>query len=182
MQLDKKMTFSQVTGLLGEPLEKEMVEPFEVWYYHQTPQWTDGRITWRPKNGFVRFKKVPVNGHEAFLLLDWKVPLWREVAAMPAAANETTTLIAPIVSNEPEKEVVKTEVNLPPPPPQEPAPALKPELTPGISWQDMPAAAVKWFKSIPRIWLWIGGGVTAFIIFAIFKPDPRYRAPKKPKA
>jgi hypothetical protein len=175
------MTPLQVTELLGEPLDKELVEPFEVWYYHEAPQWTDGRITWRPKNGFVRFKKVPVDGQEAFLLLDWKQPLWQKVP-MPVPEIKTPTIpIETIAPVEPAKEeVVKTEVNLPPPP-QETPPAPAPQAKPQTSWQDLPAAVLKWIKSIPKIWLLIGGGFIIFLVYAILKPDPRYRAPKKKK-
>jgi hypothetical protein len=178
-QLSKKMTALQVTGLLGEPLDKELVEPFEVWYYHQAPQRTDGRITWRPKNGFVRFKNVPVNGQEAFLLLDWRQPLWRDVPRPAPEIIEPTIPIESIAPVEPIKEPAKTEVNLPAPPPQQPAPAPAPQPKPETSWQDMPAAAINWIKSIPKIWLIIGGLVIALIIYAILKPDPRYRTPKK---
>jgi hypothetical protein len=180
-QLNKKMTTLQVTGLLGQPLDKELVDPFEVWYYHEAPQRTDGRITWRPKNGFVRFKKIPIDGQEAFLLLDWKQPLWRDVPMPVPEVNEPTIPIKPIAPVEPVKEPVKTEVNLPPPP-QVQAPAPKPEPKPQTAWQDMPAAAIAWIKSIPKIWLLLGGGAIIFILYAILKPDPRYRVPKKPKA
>jgi hypothetical protein len=180
-QLNKKMTVLQVTELLGEPLDKEKVDPSEVWYYHQAPLRTDGRITWRPKNGFVRFKKVPIDGQEAFLLLDWKLPLWRDVPMPPPEVNELAISVVPIAPVESEKEPVKTEVNLPPPP-QQLAPAPAPQPKPQTSWQDMPTAALNWLKSIPRIWLLIGGGVIAFIIYVIFfKPDPAYRSPTKKK-
>lgn len=178
-QLDKKMTELQVTGLLGEPLDKETIDSFEVWYYHEAPQRTDGRITWRPKTGFVRFKKVPVDAREVSLLLDWKLPLWKDVPMPVAEVNLPAEPIMPIAQEEPEKEPVKTEVNLPQPP--QPAAPPQPEVKNETSWQDLPSAVVNWFKSIPRIWLWIGGGVAAFIIFAILKPDPRYRRPKKKK-
>jgi outer membrane protein assembly factor BamE (lipoprotein component of BamABCDE complex) len=180
LQLNKKMTTLQVTGLLGEPLDKELIEPFEVWYYHESPQRTDGRITWRPKNGFVRFKNVPIDGQEAFLLLDWKQPLWRDVPRSVPEINEPAIPIQTIAPVEPVKEEpVKTEVNLPPPPPQEPAPAPKPQPKPETTWQDLPATAIKWFKSIPLIWRCIGIGVIAFLIYAILKPDPAYRTPKR---
>lgn len=182
-QLDKKMTESQVAGLLGEPVEKETIEPLQVWYYQGAPTWENGRITLRPKTGFVRFKQVMIDGQQTYLLLDWKVPLWREVAAMPAEVNEPTAVpIEPIQPVEPVKEeVVKTEVNQPVIQPVAPAPAPAPEPKTDFSLEGMWSTVVKWFKSIPRIWLIIGGIVIAFIIFAILKPDPRYKIPKKKK-
>jgi hypothetical protein len=93
--------------------------------------------------------------------------------------NMPTTPVQIIAPVEIEKEPVKTEVNLPPPPPPAPEPKVEPK--PETSWQDMPVAALNWIKSIPKIWLLIGGGILLFILYAIFKPDPSYRAPKKGK-
>jgi hypothetical protein len=89
--------------------------------------------------------------------------------------------VKPIQPAEPvEKPAAKVEVNEPviqvqtPPPPPEPKP--------DTSLQGRVDAAKNWLKTVPRIWLWIGGAVAAFIIYAILKPDPRYKPqpPKKP--
>jgi hypothetical protein len=181
-QLAKKMTESQIAALLGQPLEKETVEPFEVWYYQDAPKRENGQIVWRPKTALVRFRQVPIDGQQVFLLLDWKPPLWREVAMKPMEVNEPMAApVKPIQPAEPvEKPAAKVEVNEPviqvqtPPPPPEPKP--------DTSLQGRVDAAKNWLKTVPRIWLWIGGAVAAFIIYAILKPDPRYkpRPPKKP--
>lgn len=181
-QLAKKMTESQIVALLGQPQEKETVEQFEVWYYQEATKRENGQIVWRPKTGLVRFKQVAIEGQEVYLLLDWKPPLWREVAMMPMEVNEPTAApVKPIQPAEPEeKPAAKVEVNepviqaqTPPPPPPEPKP--------DTSLQGRLDTAKKWFKTVPRKWLWIGGGVAAFIIYAILKPDPRYKkCPKRP--
>jgi outer membrane protein assembly factor BamE (lipoprotein component of BamABCDE complex) len=179
-QLTKKMTESQIVALLGQPQEKETVEQFEVWYYQEAPQRENRQIVWRPKTALVRFRQVPVEGQQVYLLLDWKPPIWREVAMKPVEVNEPKA--ASVESIQPAKPVeapVKIEVNEPaiqaPPP-------TKPEPKPDMSWEEKLYAATKWLKTVPRIWLWIAGGVLLFILYGIFKPDPRYkpRPPKKP--
>jgi outer membrane protein assembly factor BamE (lipoprotein component of BamABCDE complex) len=180
-QLAKKMTESQIVALLGQPREKETTEQFDVWYYQDAPKRENGQIVWRPKTGLVRFRQVPIDGQQVFLLLDWKLPLWREVAAMPMEVNEPTAApVEPIQPAEPvEKPAVKVEVNQPVI--QAPTPA-QPEPEPDTSLQGRVGSAINWFKTVPRKWLWIGGGVLLFILYGIFKPDPRYkpRPPKKP--
>jgi outer membrane protein assembly factor BamE (lipoprotein component of BamABCDE complex) len=181
-QLAKKMTESQIIALLGQPQEKEMVEQFQVWYYQDAPKRENGQIVWRPKTGLVRFKQVVIEGQEVYLLLDWKPPLWREVAVTPMEANEPTAApTEPIQPAKPvEKPAAKVEVNEPVIQAQTPPPAqLEPK--PDTSLQGRVDTAKKWFKTVPRKWLWIGGGVAAFIIYAILKPDPRYKKrPKRP--
>jgi hypothetical protein len=181
-QLAKKMTEPQIAALLGQPQEKETVEPFEVWYYQDSPKRENGRIIWRPKTALVRFKQVPVDGQQVYLLLDWKPPLWREVAAKPMEANEQTAAPAePIQPAKPAPAPAKVEVNVPVIQVQAPPP-VRPEPKPDTSWQGQLDTAKKWFKTVPRKWLWIGGGVLLFILYGIFKPDPRYkpRPPQKP--
>ena len=121
-----------------------------------------------------------------FLLLDWKPPRWENVE-LPApekkemAVNplEQTQQIGQADQNT-LKEVGEPQGLSRPAAPSASAGVQSAPKAPKPGWQERLDSAKQWFSTIPRKWLWIGGGIGAFVLFAIFKPsEPRRKKKKK---
>ena len=52
-KLEPRMTEQVVIELLGDPLEKEIHDSRQVWYYQQTPRREGDKIISRPRHGLL---------------------------------------------------------------------------------------------------------------------------------
>lgn len=74
--LTPKMTEQVVVEILGEPLEKEFIKNYQIWYYQQVPKKEGEKIISRPQSGCLRFRKVD----SAYFLYESKSPDWTVTA------------------------------------------------------------------------------------------------------
>ncbi|MCK4958824.1 MAG: hypothetical protein KAT00_05480 [Planctomycetes bacterium] len=92
-KLCPRMTDSTVFNLLGEPVDKETTPSAMIWYYHECPKRVDGKVTYRPVRGIVRFRLVKVDAggqrlnNPYFAVVDWREPDWPKVEAQLQAAK-----------------------------------------------------------------------------------------------
>ncbi|MBN1126680.1 MAG: hypothetical protein JXA82_16875 [Sedimentisphaerales bacterium] len=81
-QLQKQMTKADVMRLLGRPLDMEIRNGSEIWYYQEIPQREGKLVINRPENGMVRFSSSPVSARSrrpvtsVLLVHSWIEPDW----------------------------------------------------------------------------------------------------------
>jgi outer membrane protein assembly factor BamE (lipoprotein component of BamABCDE complex) len=85
-QLESKMTEQQVAQLLSEPVDRETVKDFHIWYYTELLQRQGDRIISRPQTGILRFRLCPDG---AYRLTDWKQPDWGTVTSYTEKQYQT---------------------------------------------------------------------------------------------
>jgi hypothetical protein len=85
-RLKKNMSSDEVKKLLGTPKDKEETSLRSVWYYQQTPVRQDGKVTSRPKLGYVNFSKLSISpitrqrlSEPGLFISTWSVPDWTAI-------------------------------------------------------------------------------------------------------
>ena len=61
LKLQPNMTARQVQLLLGEPVDREVSQIAQIWYYEKAPVREGGKVVDRPTTGIVRFRLVKVD-------------------------------------------------------------------------------------------------------------------------
>jgi outer membrane protein assembly factor BamE (lipoprotein component of BamABCDE complex) len=178
-KLQRKMTESQVSDLLGSPKETETVGANLIWYYQDVPRQRDGQIIWRPKTAFVHFKQFALNGENVFMLYGWKPPHIEDVPPPPPPTEDKISLDNPLAQLEQIEKVYMEQLqladpenfNTPVPAPALPAPKRQPTApSPGLN------ILIQAFNKIPRQWVLTGiGGICFITALTLLWPRRRKR-------